>query len=118
MYRVYDEFEGCFYTLEETEKIKKDNPTAPPERWLFVTICDEMPNDVVREDMAVIQPDAPWLDLHLEFAYSFEELRLSKRSVWQARREHAKKHGVQIQRIISVAANKKTLELAFGCHIL
>ena len=44
MYRVYDEFEGCFYTLEETEKIKKDNPTAPPERWLFVTICDEMPN--------------------------------------------------------------------------
>lgn len=118
MYRVYDEFEGCFYTLKEVEQIKKDNPTAPPERWLFVTICDEMPNDVVREDMAVIQPEAPWLDLHLGFAYSLKELRLSKRSVWQARSEHAKKHGVQIRGINSVAANKKTLELALGCQLL
>ncbi|WP_418576688.1 hypothetical protein [Phascolarctobacterium succinatutens] len=118
MYRVYDEFERCFYTLKEAEQIKKDNPTAPPERWLFVTICDEMPNDVVREDMVVIQPEAPWLDLHLGFAYSLEELRLSKRSVWQARSEHAKKHGVQIRGINSVAANKKTLELALGCQLL
>lgn len=117
MYRVYDEFDGCCYTLEEAEKIKKDNPTAPPERWLFVMICDKMPNDVVCEDMAVIQPEEPWLDLHLGFAYSLEELRLSKRSVWQARSEHAKKHGVQIRGIISVTANKKTLELAIGCHI-
>lgn len=114
MYRVYDEFERCFYTLEEAEKIKKDNPTAPPERWLFVTICQMT---FVREDMAVIQPEAPWLDLHLGFAYSLEELRLSKRSVWQARSEHAKKHGVQIRGIISVTANKKTLELVLGCHI-
>ena len=56
MYRVYDTFEECCYDTKEAEKVKKENPTAPPERWLFVVVHDDMPDDIVYEDLVVVRP--------------------------------------------------------------
>lgn len=49
MYRIYDTFKKCCYTIKKAKKVKKENPTAPPERWLFVAVHDDMPDDVIFE---------------------------------------------------------------------
>lgn len=116
MYRVYDTFEGCCYTIKKAKKVKKENPTAPPERWMFVAIYDDMPDGMAREELVVVKSYSP-VELCLGFAYSLDELRLSARSIWEARTMHAKRHGVRIVRVASVAGNKKTLESLLDCRI-
>ncbi len=67
MYRVYDTFENCYYTIEEAKKVKKESPTAPPERWLFVAIRDDMPEDIVHEELVVVKSYNPSSELCLQF---------------------------------------------------
>lgn len=112
MYRLYDTFEKCCYTTEEAENVKKRNPTAPPERWLFVAVHDDMPEGIVHEELVVASSE-----LRLDFVYSLDELGLSLRSIWDARIAHAKKHEARIVRVASVAGNKKTIESLLGCRI-
>ena len=118
MYRVYDTFEECCYTIKEAKKVKKENPTAPPERWLLVAVHDDMPDDVIFEELVAIKPWLPNHEFRLRFAYSLKELRLNKyvQSIWDARELYAEKQGVQVVRIASVSGNKKTLELVLDCR--
>lgn len=117
MYRIYDTFENCYYTIEEAEKVKKESSTAPPERWLFVAVHDDMPEGIVHEELSVVNPYEPSHEFCLGFAYSLYELGLSLQSIWDARIMHAKRHEVRIVRVASVYGNKKTLESLLGCKI-
>ena len=123
MYRVYDTFEKCCYTIEEAKKVKKENPTAPPERWLFVAVHDDMPDnmldDIVYEDLVVVSPYLPNRELCLGFAYSLKMLRSNRfiKNIQHARKIYAEKQGVRVVRVASVSGNKKTLELLLGCQI-
>lgn len=119
MYRVYDTFEECCYTIEKARKVKKENPTAPPELWLFVAVHDDMPDDVIFEELVAIKPWFPNHEFRLRFAYSLKELRLNRfvQSIWDARRIYAEKQGVRVLRVASVSVNKKTLESLLDCRI-
>ena len=119
MYRVYDTFENCYYTIEEAENVKKRNPAAPPERWLFIAVHNDMPDDIVCEDLIVVRPYLPNRELHLDFYYSLNKLRLNRymKNMQHARKTHAEKQGVRVVRIASVSGNKKTLELLLDCQI-
>lgn len=119
MYRVYDTFEGCCYTIKKARKVKKENPTAPSERWIFVAIHDNLPDSVIFENLVVVKPCLPTRKMRLGFAYALKELRLNKyvQSIWDARKIHAEKQGARVVRVASVSGNKKTLELLLGCQI-
>lgn len=119
MYRVYDTFEECCYTIEEAKKVKKENPTAPPERWLFVAVHDDMPDDMVCEDLVVVRPHLPNRELCLGLYHSLKELRLNRfiKNIQHARKIYAEKQGVRVVRVASVSGNKKTLELLLNCRI-
>lgn len=109
----------CCYTIKKAKEVKKENPTAPPERWLFVAVHDDMPDDVIFEELVAIKS---WLSNHefrLRFAYNQKELRLNRfvQSISDARRIYAEKQGVRVVRVASVSGNKKTLESLLGCQI-
>lgn len=119
MYRVYDTFEGCCCTIKKAKKVKKENPTAPPERWLFVAVHDDMPDDMVCEDLVVVSPYLPNRELGLGFCYSLKMLRLNRfiKNIQHARKIHAEKQGVRVVRVASISGNKNTLESLLGCRI-
>lgn len=119
MYRVYDTFEKCCYTIKEAENVKKRNPTAPPERWLFVAVHDDMPDDMVCEDLVVVRPYLPNRELCLGFCYSLKMLRSNRfiKNIQHARKIHAEKQGVRVVRVAIVFGNKKTLESLLDCRI-
>lgn len=120
MYRIYDTFENCCYTIKKAKEVKKENPTAPPERWIFVAIYDDtLDGDNVYEELVVVKPCFPNREFSLRFAYNQKELRLNRfvQSIWDARELYAEKQGVQVVRIASVSGNKKTLELVLDCQI-
>lgn len=119
MYRGYDTFENCCYTIKKVKKVKKENPTAPPERWLFVAVHDDMPDDVIFEELVAINSWLPNHEFRLRFAYNQKELRLNRfvQSISDARRIYAEKQGVRVVRVASVSGNKKTLESLLGCQI-
>ncbi len=118
MYRVYDTFEECCYATKEAEKVKKRNPTAPPERWLLVAVHDDMPEDIVSENIVVVKPNSN-SELHLYVSYNLNELRSHRyaQSIQKARTLYAEKYNVRIVRVAGVFGNKKTLELLLGCRI-
>ena len=118
MYRVYDTFENCCYTIKKVKKVKKENPTAPPERWLFVAVHDDMPDDVIFEELVAIKSWLPNHEFRLRFAYNLKELRLNRfvQSIWDARRIYAEKHEVRLVRVANITGNKKTIELLLGCR--
>lgn len=119
MYRVYDTFEECCYATKEAEKVKKRNPTAPPERWLLVAVHDDMPDDIVFENLVVVRPNSPNRKLRLGICYNLKELRLNRyiKNIQHARKIYAEKQGVRVMRVASVSGNKKTLEALLGCQI-
>lgn len=118
MYRVYDTFEGCCYTIKKAKKVKKENPT-PPERWLFVAVHDDMSDDIVREELVVVSSYLPNRELCLGLYHSLKELRLNRfiKNIQHFRQIYAEKQGVRVVRVSSVAGNKKTLELLLDCRI-
>lgn len=119
MYRVYDTLEKCCYTIEKARKVKKENPTAPSERWIFVAIRDNLPDSVIFENLVVVKPCLPTRKMRLGFAYALKELRLNSyiKNTQHARKIYAEKQGVRIVRVASVSGNKKTLESLLGCQI-
>ncbi len=119
MYRIYDTFKSVVTLSRKLKKSKKENPTAPPERWVFVAVHDDMPDDMVCEDLVVVRPYLPNRELCLGFCYSLKMLRLNRfiKNIQHARKIHAEKQGVRVVRVASVAGNKKTLELLLDCRI-
>ena len=118
MYRIYDVFENCCYTIKKAKKVKNENPTAPPERWLFVVVHDDMPDDIVYEDLVVVKP---WSnsELCLGVSYDLKELRSLRyvQSIQKTRTLYAEKYNVRIVRVASMSGNKKTIEALLGCQI-
>lgn len=117
MYRVYDTFKKCCYTIEEAKKVKNENPTAPPERWLFVAVHDDIPDNMVYEDLVVVRPCSN-SELSLSVSYDLKELRLLRytQSMQEVRTMYVEKYGVRLVRVASITGNKKTMELLLGCR--
>ena len=119
MYRVYDTFEKRCYTIEKAREVKKENPTAAPERWILVGIHDNSPDSVIFESLVVVKSDLPTRKMRLGFAYTLKELRLNRyiKNIQHARKIYAEKQGVRVLRVASVSGNRKTLESLLGCQI-
>lgn len=118
MYRIYDVFENCCYTIKKAKKVKNENPTAPPERWLFVVVHDNVPDDIVYEDLVVIRPCSN-SELGLGVPYDLKELRSLRyvQSMQEVRTMYVEKYGVRLVRVASITGNKKTIEALLGCQI-
>lgn len=86
---------------------------------MFVAVHDDMPDDIVYEDLVVVSTRLHNRELCLGLCHSLKELRLNRfiKNIQHARKIYAEKQGVRVVRVASVAGNKKTLELLLDCRI-